>query len=202
MTAKKTNDLRLAAVIADKIEDGTLFHSGIFTRAEIAGKVRNLIAAANQQQADALDTERLDWLIEQGCSHGVVYELDKSFWMVWLDGHDAHKDKHQIGRHHTAREAIDAAIAAAEAAHKQHAQPQADARDAERWSEIGKSIERACGELPEDFKINIYLENGAGTASLLYPSGEECENFPHDDGFAGVVNAAIDAAIAATNENK
>ena len=57
----------------------------------------------------ALDTDRLDWLIEQGCSHGVVYELDKSFWMVWLDGHDAHKDKHQISRYHTAREAIDAA---------------------------------------------------------------------------------------------
>ena len=65
---------------------------------------------APQPQADALDTERLDWLIEQGCSHGVVYEgLDKSFWVVWLDGHDAHKDKHQIGRYHTAREAIDAA---------------------------------------------------------------------------------------------
>ena len=100
-------------MIADKIEDGTLFHSGIFSRSELAGKVRNLIAAANQQQADALDTERLDWLIEQGCSHGVVYELDKSFWMVWLDGHDAHKDEHQIGRYHTAHEAIDAAIAAA-----------------------------------------------------------------------------------------
>jgi len=69
---------------------------------------------APQPQADALDTERLDWLIEQGCSHGVVYEgPDKSFWMVWLDGHDAHKDKHQICRYHTAREAIDAAIAAA-----------------------------------------------------------------------------------------
>ena len=68
---------------------------------------------APQPQADALDTERLDWLIAQGCSHGVVYEgPDKSFWMVWLDGHDAHKDKHQIGRYHTAREAIDAAIAA------------------------------------------------------------------------------------------
>ena len=70
--------------------------------------------AAPQPQADALDTERLDWLIEQGCSHGVVYEgSDKSFWMVWLDEHDALKDKHQIGRYHTAREAIDAAIAAA-----------------------------------------------------------------------------------------
>ena len=60
-----------------------------------------------------MDTERLDWLIEQGCSNGVVYEFDKSFWMAWLDGHDAHKDKHQTGRYHTAREAIDAAIAAA-----------------------------------------------------------------------------------------
>ena len=81
-------------------------------------------------------------------------------------------------------------------------QPQADARDAERWSEIGKSIERACGELPEDFEITIHLENGAGTVALLYPNGEECENFPHDDGFAGVVNAAIDAAIAAAKESK
>ena len=79
-------------------------------------------------------------------------------------------------------------------------QPQADARDAERWSEIGKSIERACGELPEDFEITIHLENGAGTVVLLYPNGEECENFPHDDGFAGVVNAATDAAIAAAKE--
>lgn len=69
---------------------------------------------APQPQADAGDTERLDWLIGQGCHHGVVYEgLDKSFWMVWLDGHDAHKDEHQKGRYHTAREAIDAAIAKA-----------------------------------------------------------------------------------------
>jgi len=68
---------------------------------------------APQPQADARDAERLDWLIEQGCSNGVVYEFDKSFWIAWLDGHDAHKDKHQIGRYNTAREAIDAAIAAA-----------------------------------------------------------------------------------------
>ena len=69
---------------------------------------------APQPQADALDTERLDWLIEQGRYNGVVYEgLGKSFWMVWLDGYDAHKDEHQIGRYPTAREAIDAAIAAA-----------------------------------------------------------------------------------------
>ena len=62
----------------------------------------------------ALDAERLDWLVEQGCNHGVVYEgLDKSFWMVWLDGNDAYEDEHQIGRYKTAREAIDAAIAAA-----------------------------------------------------------------------------------------
>ena len=77
-----------------------------------------------------------------------------------------------------------------------------DALDAARWSEIGKSIERACGELPEDFEITIHLENGAGTVVLLYPNGEECENFPHDDGFAGVVNAATDAAIAAAKEIK
>lgn len=90
---------------------------------------------APQPQADALDTERLDWLIEQGSSNGVVYEgLGKSFWMVWLDGHDAHKDEHQIGRYRTAREAIDAAIAAAKENKwtPRHPRP-ADKRSRGKW---------------------------------------------------------------------
>ena len=96
-----------------RIEDGGYISNGVTAKAFAAWKAARCAPAAPQPQADALDTERLDWLIEQGCSNGVVYEFDKSFWMVWLDGHDAHKDEHQIGRYHTAREAIDAAIAAA-----------------------------------------------------------------------------------------
>ena len=77
-------------------------------------QVRELLATGSQPQADALDTERLNWLIEQGCSNGVVYEnVFGAFWMVWLDGDDVSKDKHQADRYPTARDAIDAAIAAA-----------------------------------------------------------------------------------------
>jgi len=93
-----------------RIEDGGYISNGVTAKAFAAWKAARCAPAAPQPRADALDTERLDWLIGQGCHHGVVYEgVDKSFWMVWLDGHDAHKDKHQISRYHTAREAIDAA---------------------------------------------------------------------------------------------
>ena len=147
----KSHNTYIVGVIADKIEDGTLFDSGIYRRREIAEIVRNLLSTvtefqaaaqepfgyfkaepfgwrdcaetdegavalydAPQPQADALDTERLNWLIEQGCSNGVVYEnVFGAFWMVWLDGDDVSKDKHQADRYPTARDAIDAAIAAA-----------------------------------------------------------------------------------------
>ena len=85
----------------------------LYTEQQVRELLARDLGAAPQPQADALDTERLDWLIEQGRSNGVVYEFDKSFWIAWLDGYDAHKDEHQIGRYQTAREAIDAAIAAA-----------------------------------------------------------------------------------------
>ena len=93
---------------------------GVSTQRVTQGKdhteqqVRELLVTGSQPQADALDTERLDWLIEQGCSNGVVYEnVFGAFWMVWLDGDDVSKDKHQADRYPTARDAIDAAIAAA-----------------------------------------------------------------------------------------
>lgn len=104
--------VNLAWISDTGLQNDTVRQS-LYTEQQVRELLASDLGVEPQQQADALDTERLDWLIEQGCSHGVVYELDKSFWMVWLDGHDAHKDEHQIGRYHTAREAIDAAIAAA-----------------------------------------------------------------------------------------
>ncbi len=81
------------------------------------------------------------------------------------------------------------------------AAPQAQAveRDAEqeRWMEIGKAIERACIDLPDSTEIVISLERNAGTVTMFDPDGNEHDQFSHEDGFAGVVNAAIEAAIAA-----
>jgi len=76
-------------------------------------------------------------------------------------------------------------------------QAQADARDVERWMGIGKAIERACADLPDGTEISVSLEKDAGTVTLIDQDGNEHENFSTDYGFAGVMNEAIDAAIAA-----
>ena len=46
-------------------------------------------------------------------------------------------------------------------------------------------------------EIVISLERDAGTVTMFDPDGNEHDQFSHEDGFAGVVNAAIEAAIAA-----
>ena len=76
-------------------------------------------------------------------------------------------------------------------------QAQADARDVERWMGIGKAIERACMDLPDGTEISVSLEKDAGTVTLIDQDGNEHTNFSTDCGFAGVLNEAIDAAIAA-----
>ena len=73
----------------------------------------------------------------------------------------------------------------------------ADARDVERWMGIGKAIERACADLPDGTEISVSLEKDAGTVTLIDQDGNEHENFSTDYGFAGVLDEAIDTAIAA-----
>ena len=46
------------------------------------------------------------------------------------------------------------------------------------------------------------LEKDAGTVTLIDQDGNEHENFSCDYGFAGVLNEAIDAAMAAQARNK
>ena len=79
------------------------------------------------------------------------------------------------------------------------AQPAAQGLDAEtrRHAAIGKAIELACRDLPDGTEISVSLEKGAGTVTLIDQDGNEHENFSTDYGFAGVLNEAIDAAIAA-----
>lgn len=93
--------------------------------------------------------------------------------------------------HHEYRLIADATLAAT--------QPAAQGLDAEtqRHAAIGKAIERACADLPEETEIIVSLEKDAGTVTLIDQDGNEHENFSCDYGFAGVLNEAIDAAIAA-----
>ena len=79
------------------------------------------------------------------------------------------------------------------------AQPAAQGLDAEtqRHAAIGKAIERACMDLPDGTEISVSLEKDAGTVTLIDQDGNEYENFSCDYGFAGVLNEAIDAAMAA-----
>lgn len=87
---------------------------------------------------------------------------------------------------------------------KADAAPQAQAYESdaeqERWMEIGKAIERACIDLPDSTEIVISLERNAGTVTMFDPDGNEHDQFSHEDGFAGVVNAAIEAAVEAAKE--
>ena len=66
---------------------------------------------APQPQADALDAERLEWLVGEG--NAVVQAGSFGFWVCWIDGENSARDEYQLGEYPTAREAIDAAIAAA-----------------------------------------------------------------------------------------
>ena len=79
------------------------------------------------------------------------------------------------------------------------AQPAAQGLDAEtrRHAAIGKAIERACADLPEETEIIVSLEKDAGTVTLIDQDGNEHEKFSTDYGFAGVLDEAIDTAIAA-----
>ena len=74
--------------------------------------------------------------------------------------------------------------------------------ETQRHAAIGKAIERACMDLPDGTEISVSLEKDAGTVTLIDQDGNEYENFSCDYGFAGVLNEAIDAAMAAHARNK
>lgn len=54
-SAPSDEALRLAGVIADKIEDGTLFQAGIFSRRDLADKVRAVVRCARHGAQPATD---------------------------------------------------------------------------------------------------------------------------------------------------
>ena len=70
--------------------------------------------------------------------------------------------------------------------------------EAQRDAEVSKQINRACMELPDDFRIAIELESNSGCVYLL----QEDEDIGFDDpcdGIARSISAAIDAAKGESN---
>ncbi|MFM0218238.1 hypothetical protein [Paraburkholderia caledonica] len=74
-----------------------------------------------------------------------------------------------------------------------------DGRDAERghWNPVYNTdpVQRACGELPEGWEIEILLERGAGCVYLIDPNGERCD-IDNADKFDWTIQEAIDAALS------
>ena len=65
--------------------------------------------------------------------------------------------------------------------------------EAQRDAEVSKQINRACMELPDDFRIAIELERNSGCVYLLQEDADIGCDDPCD-GIARSISAAIDAA--------
>lgn len=94
---------------------------------------------------------------------------------------------------------VDLNISDAESALAELNTLRAQLAEAQRDAEVSKQINRACMELPDDFRIAIELERDSGCVYLL----QEDEDIGFDDpcdGIARSISAAIDAANGANHE--
>ena len=64
--------------------------------------------------------------------------------------------------------------------------------EAQRDAEVNKQINRACAELPDDFRIAIELEPNAACVYLLQED-EDIGSYDPCEGIASSISAAIDA---------
>ncbi|WP_298187769.1 hypothetical protein [uncultured Pseudomonas sp.] len=63
-----------------------------------------------------------------------------------------------------------------------------------------EAVERACGSLPDGWKIEIHCEQGAGWVELYDDCGVICDGFPtNNERLDYTVNDAIDAALSTDN---
>lgn len=70
--------------------------------------------------------------------------------------------------------------------------------EAQRDAEVSKQINRACMELPDDFRIAIELEPNAACVYLLQED-EDIGSYDPCEGIARSISAAIDAAKGESN---
>lgn len=91
-----------------------------------------------------------------------------------------------------------------DAAHPTPDAPQADALDARSREQlaIGRAVERACELLPPGEELEIGLERGAGTVYHLDRNKGAWRYIDSGDTFSSRINQAIDAAIAAQEQEK
>lgn len=75
--------------------------------------------------------------------------------------------------------------------------------EVERLNEAPKlyeAVERACGSLPDGWKIEIHCEQGAGWVELYDDCGVLCDGFPtNNERLDYTVNDAVDAALSTAN---
>ena len=71
--------------------------------------------------------------------------------------------------------------------------------EAQRDAEVNKQINRACMELPDDFRIAIELERNAACVYLLQED-EDIGSYDPCEGIASSISAAIDAANGENHE--
>jgi hypothetical protein len=63
---------------------------------------------------------------------------------------------------------------------------------------IGQELQRAAGELPELYTIQIEVENGSGSVVLITPDGEATDIDHGGDGLSYSITDALDAAVSHT----
>ena len=66
--------------------------------------------------------------------------------------------------------------------------------EARRDAEVNRQINRACAELPDDYRIVIEIERYTGRVCLLR-GGEDMDFDDPREGVASSISAAIDAAM-------
>ena len=70
--------------------------------------------------------------------------------------------------------------------------------EAQRDAEVNRQINRACAELPDDYRIVIEIERYAGRVCLLR-GGKDMDFDDPREGVASSISAAIDAAKGESN---
>lgn len=88
VAAPSNETLRLAGVIADKIEDGTLFQAGIFSRRELADKVRAVVRfvreASTPEAGEAVYTLRVSGAIQAWTPTAAAFSIPDGEHQLFL----------------------------------------------------------------------------------------------------------------------
>ena len=63
-------------------------------------------------------------------------------------------------------------------------------------AKLGSAIDNACKKLPQEYTVNIYIEQGSATVELYDIDGELCEFPTNGTSLAESINDAVEFAEA------